>query len=438
MKFRFCFAQAWLACLLPWTAPAQTSRLIYAVVVSRHGVRSPTAAPGQLRQYSAAPWPEWGVEPGYLTPRGRKLMQLLGAYDATYFSGHALLRAGQCAEARRVYIWADGEQRTLESARAVAEGLLPGCGLEVHSKGEGERDPLFNGIQFGKADRAVALASVMGRIGGHPQELRRQHRTAFEALARVLGEPRPAWLDGETTVEGGKGDNLVDVAGPVRTASTIAENLLLEYLNGMKGKDLGWGRLDESNLREIMTLHSAYADLARRTPYIARARGSNLLSHVLESLRQAATGRTAAGALGRAGDALLYISGHDTNLSNLSGMLDLDWLLPGYAQSDTPPGGALVFELWRAAGGQMGVRVYYRAQTPDQMRELKPLTPASPPARAPLFIPGCGTAAEGYDCEWGRFERTVAAAIDPAFVETRRAAALGSLVPGRSLYVRPD
>jgi 4-phytase/acid phosphatase len=39
------------------------------------------------------------------------------------------------------------------------------------------------------------------------------------------------------------------------------------------------------------------------------------------------------------------LCGHDTNLSNLSGMLGLSLKLPGYQPDDTPPGGALVFSL---------------------------------------------------------------------------------------------
>ena len=77
-----------------------------------------------------------------------------------------------------------------------------------------------------------------------------------------------------------------------------------------------------------MELHAFYADMMRRTEYVARARGSNLLEHVLLSLQQAESGKPVPGALGRPGDALLVLAGHDTNLSNLSGMLGLSWSLP--------------------------------------------------------------------------------------------------------------
>jgi hypothetical protein len=131
----------------------------------------------------------WGVQPGYLTPRGPKLMQLMGAYDATY-----LFRTACCARAAAPTPNASTLEPTgsgeLSShprrGRRAAAGLRRGGPLE---NGSGTR-PLFNGIPFGKPDRAVALASVTGRSGGYPGELARQYRTAFTALARVLDEPR--------------------------------------------------------------------------------------------------------------------------------------------------------------------------------------------------------------------------------------------------------
>jgi hypothetical protein len=64
-------------------------------------------------------------------------------------------------------------------------------------------------------------------------------------------------------------------------------------------------------------------------------------------MQQAATGKEVPGALDPLGTAVLIVSGHDTNLSNLSGMLGLSWRLPAYQTDDTPPGRALIFSLWQ-------------------------------------------------------------------------------------------
>jgi 4-phytase/acid phosphatase len=192
--------------------------------------------------------------------------------------------------------------------------------------------------------------------------------------------------------------------GPLSLASTLSEDLTLEYADGMPADKLAWGRLTPANLLDVMSLHTAYADLMRRTPDLARARGSNLLGYIVNAMEQAASGK---------GEApLLVISGHDTNLSNLSGMLGLSWLLPGYQPDDTPPGGALVFSLWKSAG-RYTVRLQFAAQTLDQMRLGTAMTRANPPAIANVFVPGCSSAAEGYPCAWEAFRDLTARAILP-------------------------
>jgi 4-phytase/acid phosphatase len=394
--------------------------LKYIVIISRHGVRAPTWTAEQLNRYSSQPWPKWDVNPGELTRHGRLLIKLLGAYDRAYLAGQGLLHSTGCADLDHLYIWSDVDQRTIETAAAFAESLLPGCGLKIHSMAHAASDPIFNPLgSMGKPDRAMALASIMGRIGGSPEELVNLHRDAFWTLQQVLlagGKSQESLLSAPVSVVAGSGESLVDITGPIRTGSTLAENLLLEFADGRKGDDLGWGRLNAENLRQILTIHTAYAELARRTPYLARQRGSNLLFHVLASLEQAAARKPASGALGEAENRVLLLAGHDTNISNLSGMLGLNWLLPGYPADDTPPGGALVFELRQRGAEPPRVRTYYMAQSLDQMQNAVPLTLQRPPLRAPIFIPGCSGSSEGYECTWTAFRRVAEGAIDPTMV----------------------
>jgi 4-phytase/acid phosphatase len=406
--------------LLLGLAANASAQLKYVIVVTRHGVRSPTWAADRLNQYSSQPWPDWKVPPGYLTAHGRALMKIFGAYDRAYLASSGLVGANGCGDASRTYFWADTDQRTIETGRALAEGFLPGCNVTVHSLPAGTKDPLFDGLNISTAhaDRNLAAAAIQGRIGAKPEALLEDYRPAFEQLQQILGTKAPAQslLSAPIAVVPGKAGGFADITGSLNTASTLAEDLLLEYTNGMSGSDLGWGRLTESNLRQVMALHTAYADLARRTAYGARIRGSNLLSHLLNSLQQATSGSPVAGAIGNPGDTVLFLVGHDANLSNFSGMLNLGWLLPGYQRDDTPPGGALVFELWRGAGGAYTVRTYYIAQSLEQMHQAAPLSLSSPPERAPVFLPGCSSAAGDFACDWTAFERTLTGAIDPAFV----------------------
>src|SRR5208337_283257 len=202
---------------------------------------------------------------------------------------------------------------------------------------------------------------------------------------------------------------------PLNTAATMAEDMLLEYTEGMDLSKVGWGRVDIHKLRELMQLHTANVDITQRAAYVARVQSSNLLFHVVKSMEQAKTGEAVAGALTRPGDRLLILSGHDGNIAAIAGALNLSWLIDG-RRDDTPPGGALVLELWAKPGAkEYSVRTFYMAQTLDQMRNAAPLSLANSPERVPVFVPGCGR--DDGACGWDEFEKTVLAATDSSFVK---------------------
>jgi 4-phytase/acid phosphatase len=401
---------------------ATPPQLRYVVIITRHGVRSPTWISDRLNQYSAQPWPDWGVPPGNLTPHGGALMKIMGAYYREWLSGEHVLSEPGCGDVERIYVHADTDQRTLETRRALAEALLPGCAVAVHSESEGSRDPLFVPIEAGiaKPDWDFAAQAVRQRLRNSPGHFTDSYQGAIDAVQSVLagggGAPKKLIGPPEEISVSATGKS-VQVNEQLRVASSLSEDLLLDYTNGMQHKELGWGRLDADTLFQVLKLHAVYADLMWRTPYLARAGGSNLLVHVLLSMEQAASGNAVPGALGRPGTAVLIISGHDANLSNLSGMLGLSWRLPGYQPDDTPPGGALVFSLWKQPGmGGYFVRAQYLAQTLEQMRTATPLTIAEPPAKEDVVVKGCESGTGKIGCSWNTFDKSVSEAIDHRFV----------------------
>ncbi len=411
-------------------APAQDRRasdesLQFVVYLSRHGVRSPTGNLERYASYSAAAWPAWDVPPGYLTAHGYELMTLFGAYDRAKLADKGLLAKSGCADADRVTILADSDQRTRESGNALAAGLFPGCEMEVHALPEGTADPMFHSMEAGamRPDAALAAAAIGGRIGGDVNSLTAAYRPRLIALDRLLAGcgkvkstnlARTSLLDIPARLSPGAGRHAAELQGPLATASTLAENLLLEYTEGMKGSNLGWGCLDEAALREVLELHAAEQDYAERTPAIARMYASTLLDRISKALEQNATNKPVPGAPGKPGDKELLLVGHDTNIASVAGALGLDWIIDG-RREDTPPGGALVFELWRGhASGGYSVRVFYTAQTLEQMRTTQPLTTSNPPAETPVFVPGCSTA--DMSCDLDRFSALVRDAAKIAHV----------------------
>lgn len=383
--------------------------LKYVVILSRHGVRSPTWDRARLNQYSTEPWPDWGVPSGDLTAHGRELIKILGTYYREWLASEHLLTPSGCRDANRVYIRADTDQRTLETGRAFAESILPDCGGAVHSQTPGEKDPLFSGVS--PPEPALAIEALRRRLGTNPQKVVADHLGEFDTLQRILtaGKSAPKTLiDPQRPVAIAMRNNTVELEGPLATASSLSEDLLLEYADGMQGEKLGWGRLTRDTLVRVLELHRIYADLMRRTPYLATIRGSNLLAHIVASMEQAASGRTVKGALGPADTALLVLAGHDTNQSNAAGILTLSWALPGYPRDETPPGGALIFCMWlNPATKRHFVRIEYLAASLDQMHNAARLTTAAPPPSIQLTIPGCKEAVGEPGCSWEEF-KTVA------------------------------
>ncbi len=412
-------------------SPAQTAAqasgtgdadLKYVVYFSRHGVRAPTGKNEQYEKFSTAPWPAWEVQPGYLTPHGFQLMELFGSYDRMQLTREGLFTHEGCADASRVTFYADSDQRTRETGKALAKGLFPGCNIPVAALAEGTNDPLFHlsAADVARLDSTVAAAAIGGRIGGHPDKLTEAYRdqlVTFDKLLSDCGKPneksakRTSLLEIPATLASGQGDKLADLRGPLNTASTLAENFLLEYANGMDTANVGWGCVDGPMVRSLIGLHTAATDITQRTPAIANAQAAKLLNQIRLSLEQAVEQRPIPGSLGKPNDRALFIVGHDTNILNMAGTLNLTWIVDG-RRDDTPPGGALIFELWKhRKTGAYEVRTYFTVQTLEQMRFAKPLTLESPPERVPVFIPSCSKA--DLSCDWSAFSQTIQQATKP-------------------------
>lgn len=387
---------------------APGSKLDYVLIFSRHGVRSPTGKAAQYDRYSKAAWPKWTTAPGELTPHGYTLMKLLGTYDHALLAQEGLFAAQGCEDAARISVHADSDQRTRETARALDEGMFPGCTVTVTSKPEGTNDPLFHVKDTTAAQAELAAAAVLGRIGNDPAAIASAYHAPlaeFDDLLARCGEADPAHtrtslFDVPSSVNASSGDHLADVKGPLSTASTLTENLLLEYTEGLDTQQVGWGCVNAAQVRTLIDLHTAASDIALRTPAVAGPFSAALLQVIAASIEQAAQGQAVAGAEGRPGDKMLLLIGHDTNLSTMAGALGIDWILDG-RRDDTPPGSALIFELRTDNAGRRTVQVFFSAQTLEQMRNATALTLSSPPPRVPVFLPGC-SGADGA-CELNAF-----------------------------------
>lgn len=371
------------------------------VIVSRHGVRAPTKATSLMRQVTPDQWPAWPVKLGWLTPRGGELVSELGQYHRQKLVTEGILEINDCPTPGQIAVIADVDQRTRKTAEAFVAGLAPDCAITVQTQSDTTQpDPLFNPLKAGvcQLDKTEVTDAILSRAGGSIDDFTEHRQMAFRELERVLSFSQSSLCLGRekqnescslTQVlpsELEVSDDHVSLTGAVSLASMLTEIFLLQQAQGMP--EAGWGRItDTHQWNTLLSLHNAQFYLLQRTPEVARRRATPLLDLILKALTPEDQGKQIHGVT--LPKSLLFIAGHDTNLANLGGALELYWTLPGQPDN-TPPGGELVFERWRRlSDNTQWIQVSLVFQTLRQMRDMTPLSLKAPPGEVKLTLTEC-------------------------------------------------
>jgi 4-phytase/acid phosphatase len=343
----------------------------------------------------------------------------MGAYMRQDVANHGLFPATGCTEHTETYLYSDTDERNISSSRATFDSFALGCDpLPIHTVDPTNLDPLFrtSGLSPSLADGTEARRTAL--LAESPNVFSRESHAQLELLSHILA-PDPAH-PAEKSIFGPFDQSPVDPADviaasrPRSIASEIVEDLLLEYVDGKPIGHVGWGRVDEITLRKLIPLRIGAFNVEKRTTPFAKAASSNMLAHILETLDQAESNTATPGALGPPGTRLVYISGHDGDLAGIGGLLGLHWIADGN-KDETPPDSQIVFELWRRAGsGRWTIRIRYRAQTLDQLRNASILTTANPPAELLLTPTGC---ASPTNCSFKVFRKVASRRLDPIYVK---------------------
>ena len=344
---------------------APTDTFIFALIMTRHGVRSFTHT---LPNYT---WPDWSpVDPGFLSEHGYRLMTYMGEFYRNYFAERGLSMG---CNTEGTYVYADRDQRTLETARALIEGA---CGhpdalpmYHLPNLAPNVNDPLFSGAQAfapDKVDPEASRAAVIAALPVPPSALVSQHAGEFAALQTLLDRrcsgTCPRADSGDYTVVARR--NMYEYSGPIVAGSDYAEDLFLESAQCEPD-------IDPQDIEQAMQLHVAEYDVNARNAYSPWVRAGNIFAHAIAMIDEKA-GKHTIGIespdLSRTKVAIF--SGHDTQVGAFGGMLGVRWkTADGLAPDDTPPGGALVFELFRNKQGAYFVRVEFASQSMAQYRK---------------------------------------------------------------------
>lgn len=405
--------------------PASGYQVEKVVILSRHGVRAPTKMTQTMHDVTPNTWPEWPVKLGYITPRGEHLISLMGGFYREKFQQQGILSQENCPTPNSVYVWADVDQRTLKTGEAFLAGLAPQCGLTIHHQQNLEKaDPLFHPVKAGTCsmDKTQIQQAVEKEAQTPIENLNQRYIPSLALMNTALNFSTSAWCQKHSADKScdlaqsmpsklsiKDNGNKVALDGAIGLSSTLAEIFLLEYAQGMP--QVAWGNIhSEQEWASLLKLHNAQFDLMAHTPYIAAHNGTPLLQTISNALDPKAD-------VSKLPDIspdnkILFIAGHDTNIANIAGMLNMRWTLPGQPDN-TPPGGALVFERLADKSGKQYVSVSMVYQTLVQLRAQTPLSLKEPAGSVQLKIPGCSDqTAEGY-CPLPTFKRVVSQSEEP-------------------------
>lgn len=407
------------------------------IIFGRHGVRTPNSPNTLLDMFATQQYPIFPDVPGnstdnptsVLTPNGAADETLLGGYFRAWLTQEGLLTGNDAADAATVYFRADDAPLIIGTAQAFASGLLPMASVPIHTVSPPTSDALFDPVDAGVAllDEQKAVAAVNGRLGSAPQALTSAYSAELGLIRSVLfnypvnQNPAPATPSGKTDVTAapfivaaGASSQLPIDLGGLETVALAIDPWIMEYTDGLPASEVAWGELTEGGISQAFRVYDLLLDLEYGTPYLATVQNSNLASHIVRSMVQAATGSGIGGAIGSPSAKIIVLTASNFNIVGLASLFRLDWLLPGYQRDVAAPGGALVLQLRQSqSSGQYVVRISYVSQTMDQLRNLTQLSLTNPPPSAPVAIPGCTTGNVNNDCPLWTFVSIANGVIDP-------------------------
>jgi 4-phytase/acid phosphatase len=410
------------------------------IIYGRHSVRAAISTTNALNHFSADPYPDYfGVPLGYLTTNGQQAAGLLGSYFHEYLIHEKLLTGSNDTDLARSYFRANTIERSYMTAAKFGARLFPGVTVPIHTYATNVADPLIDPLLAGVAtvDPARALAEVQG-LYGSGTNLPSAYSSELSLLSKVLYPPgtQPNTNSPQGTLDPTtlsftlltntplvtapppyKTGDVIAVAGLAATG-TAADPFVMQYTDGFPTNEVGWGRFTLDTLSQQTRLVTLGFSISMRPPYLARVQCSSAASHILRSMLQITGGVPLDGALGTNQPQVLVIISSDTYIAGLAGLLDLHWLLPGYQPDFCAPGGALVLELRQvSATGEYLVRVFYTAQTFDQLRNLTALSLTNPPATMQLLVPGGSKSTTNLDVSFSIFTNLMNEAIGLEYVE---------------------
>ena len=367
------------------------------VILSRHNIRSPLSGSGSLLgDITPHEWFGWTSNPSELSLRGAMLETIMGQYFRLWLEKEGLFPENYRPDENAVRFYANAKQRTLATARYFSAGLLPVAETWIESHAEYDTmDPTFtpalNFVTEAYARDVEAQVAEMGGIAG----IEGIHAGLEDAISLLMDVTD--MRDSEAYQAGKYGDLLSDettlkleagkepgTAGPIKTATSVADALILQYYEEPDAVKAAFGHeITEADWQKIHGIVDVYTEMLFTAPLVS----VNVAHPLLQEIRAELT---------EEGRKFTFLCGHDSNLASvLAAMGAEDYLLPDAVEQHTPVGSKLVFERWVKDSGEAWYQVKLVYQTVEQLRSITPLTLENPPAEYTLRFEGVNADEDG-------------------------------------------
>ena len=358
-------------------------------IVGRHHIRSAIVSNGE-RRITPHQWHKWTEGEGQLTVRGGLLEKEMGKFYRQWLLKEGLFGNSHIPVAKQVRLYANSMQRTVETGRSFALGFLPDSILEVDydkSVKFGSMSPVFYDVSTKLND--IFNAKIVAEVNEtcYPEDFETCIKKLEEdavVIARVLDmEQSPACQQNDTcsflftnpyiylhlkwmpTIRGGN----------IYLAQLTSSNLILQYYDMPETQGSIFDNpVTYSDLCAIGRVKDIWCFLSMGQHTIGRDIAHPLLIRLKEEIEDPSI-------------KFSYLIGHDSNMSALTGALDIEkYYLSETPEVKTPLGGKMTIEIWKDVENNSFVALNYCYQSVSQILELTPLSLDTPPIIHPLKL----------------------------------------------------
>ena len=371
------------------------------VVLSRHNIRSPMSGNGSLlSDITPHTWFPWTSQPSELSDRGAVLETIMGQYFRQWLEKEGLFPENYQPEDGAVRFYANSKQRTIATSTFFSAGLLPvwDTPIEWHAEYD-TMVPVFTPkLTFCTPSYEEDVVRQISKMGGD-EGLEGIHAELRDAISLLM---EVADIEASESYRAGTyGDLLEDATeilleegkepgtrGPIKTATSVADALILQYYEEADAKKAAFGHdLTDDDWRTIHSIVDTYTDLLFSAPLVS----VNVAHPLLEEIRSEllADGRK-----------FSFLCGHDSNIASVLAALGVkEYELPDTVEPKTPIGVKLVFARYLDGNGEAYYTVSLIYQSTQQLRNLSFLSPEDPPLEAFLQFEDVELNADGMIAE---------------------------------------